>query len=153
VEERIGELLAPIIEELEVDLVKVSLGGGGHQKLLRVVVDAAGGVPFDVLERISRALALQLDAEDMIDGRFRLEVTSPGLDWPLESEADLRRHQGERLKVSFTDGSTMIGENLGPCEGGVLLGMKRGAEKVIDLQDVARIVREVDWKRSGGGKS
>jgi len=33
-------------------------------------------------------LALQLDAEDLIKSAFRLEVTSPGLDWPLQSEAD-----------------------------------------------------------------
>jgi len=152
VEGRIADLLAPIAAELGVDILKVSVGGGHHQQLLRVVVDATGGVPFDSIERISRALSLQMDAEDLIQGRYRLEVTSPGLDWPLESEADFRRHKGEMLKVTFTDGSTLTGENFGPDEGGLRLGLEKGGEKLIVLGDVARIVRSIDWKRANSTK-
>jgi len=152
VEGRIAELLAPIAEELGVDVLKVSLGGGHHQQLLRVVVDASGGVPFELIARISRALSLQLDAEDLIIGRYNLEVTSPGLDWPLESEADFKRHQGEMLKVLFADGSKLVGENLGLDEGDLRLGLEKGGEKLIVLSEVARIVRTIDWKRANGSK-
>ena len=147
-EERIAELLAPIAEELGLDVLKVSLGGGHHQQLLKVVVDAPGGVPFELLTRASRGLSLQLDAADLITGRYRLEVTSPGLDWPLTTEADFRRHQGELLKVLFADGSALTGENLGPCEGGVRLGLENGSERDVTLAEVARIVRSIDWKRA-----
>jgi ribosome maturation factor RimP len=153
VEAQIAELLAPIAEELGLDVLKVSLGGGHHQQLLRVVVDAAGGVPFELLTRASRALSLQLDAADLIQGRYRLEVTSPGLDWPLTTEADFRRHEGELLKVVFADGTTLIGGNLGACEGGVRLGLEDGSERAVALGEVARIVRSIDWKRAAhGGK-
>jgi len=152
VEGRIAELLAPIAEELGVDVLKVSLGGGHHQQMLRVVVDAAGGVPFDSIERISRALSLQLDAEDLIPKRYRLEVTSPGLDWPLESETDFRRHQGEMLKVLFTDGSTLVGENLGLDENGLRLRLEKGGEKLVVPGEVTRIVRTIDWKRTNSSK-
>ncbi len=151
-EGRIAELLAPIAEELGVDVLKVSLGGGHHQQMLRVVVDAAGGVPFDSIERISRALSLQLDAEDLIPKRYRLEVTSPGLDWPLESETDFRRHQGEMLKVLFTDGSTLVGENLGLDENGLRLRLEKGGEKLVVPGEVTRIVRTIDWKRTNSSK-
>ena len=150
-EGRIAELLAPITDELGLEILKVSLGGGHHQQLLKVVVDKAGGVPFDLLTRVSRGLSLQLDAEDLIEGRYRLEVTSPGLDWPLSTEADFRRHQGEMLKVTFLDGSTLSGESLGPVEGGVRLGMDDGSEKQVTMDEVARIVRTIDWKKAGGG--
>lgn len=150
-EGRIEELLAPIADELGLDVLKVSLGGGHHQQLLKVVVDKSGGVPFELLERISRGLSLQLDAEDLIQGRYRLEVTSPGLDWPLHSEADFLRHQGELLKVTFIDGSALEGENLGPCEEGVLLGLADGSEKAVSLGETAKIVRIVDWKRAAHG--
>lgn len=149
-EGRIAELLMPITEELGLEILKVSLGGGHHQQLLRVVVDKSGGVPFDLLTRVSRGLSLQLDAEDLIDGRYRLEVTSPGLDWPLATGADFRRHEGEMLKVLFADGSTLTGENLGPIEGGVRLGLEGGAEKEIDMNEVVRVVRAIDWKRANG---
>jgi len=153
VEGRIAELVAPIAEELGLEVLKVSLSGSHQHRLLKVVVDAADGVPFDSIARISRGLSLQLDAEDLIDGRYRLEVTSPGLDWPLTTEADFRRHEGELLKVSFTDGTTLSGENLGPCENGVRIALEKGGERLVDMGEVARIVRTVDWKRvTGGGK-
>ena len=152
-EGRIAELLAPIAEELGLDVLKVSLGGSHQHRLLKVVVDKAGGVPFDSITRISRGLSLQLDAEDLIEGHYRLEVTSPGLDGPLTTEADFLRHAGELLKVSFIDGSTLTGENLGPCEHGVRLGLEKGGEKLVDLGEVVRIVRTVNWKRiNEGGK-
>jgi ribosome maturation factor RimP len=154
VEDRIAELLAPIAEELGLDVLKISLGGSHQHRLLKVVVDRAGGVPFDSITRISRGLSLQLDAEDLIDGRYRLEVTSPGLDWPLASEADFLRHAGELLKVSFIDGTTLSGENLGPCEHGVRIGLEKGGERIVSLDEVVRIVRTVDWKRiNEGGKT
>jgi len=151
VEDRIVKLLTPIVEEVEVDILKVSLGGG-RQPLLKVVLDAAGGVPFDVLERISRALSLQLDAEDLIASCYRLEVTSPGFDWPLSSAADFRRHRGDRLKVLFAEAPTLIGENLGPCDNGVRLLLDDGNEKNIDMDSVLKIVRVVDWKRASDRK-
>jgi len=152
VESRITELLTPITDELGLEILKITLGGGNHQQLLKVVVDKAGGVPFDLLTRVSRGLALQLDAEDLIANRYRLEVTSPGLDWPLTSEADFIRHQGERLKVSFIDGSTVSGENLGPVEGGVNIALDDGSERNIPMHEVAKIVRSIDWKRINSEK-
>jgi ribosome maturation factor RimP len=152
VEGRIAELLAPIAEELGVDVLKVSLGGSHGHQLLRVVVDRAGGVPFESIARISRALSLQLDAEDLIAGKYNLEVTSPGLDWPLESEADFKRHKGEMLKVLFTDGSKLVGENIGLDEGGLRLRLDKGGEKLVVLSEVARVVRTIDWKRANGSK-
>jgi len=151
----IESLLQPITDELGVDILKVSLGSGGHSQLLRVVVDRTGGIDSDGLERISRGLALQLDAEDMIHGAFRLEVTSPGLDWPLQSEVDFRRYQNEWVNVQFIDGTSQEGRNLGPAESenGVhftllIEARKRrdNREAVINMAEVSKVVRAINWK-------
>jgi len=151
-EDRILDMLMPIAREMGVDVLKVSLGGGDHQQLLRVIVDQAGGVPFDRVERISRALSLQLDAEDIIRGRYRLEVSSPGLNWPLTSEADFNRHTGEMLQVCFEDGSNLTGENLGPCESGVRIRDADGNEHEIIAHEAVKIVRIVEWTRANARK-
>lgn len=151
-EDRIRALLAPIARDIGVDVLKVSLGGGRHQQLLRVVVDRTGGVPFDSLERVSRALSLQMDAEDLIAGRYKLEVSSPGLDWPLESKSDFRRHTGEMLKACFTDGTSLTGENLGPCGDGVRIRDAAGGEHELSMDTMAKIVRVVDWNRGAARK-
>jgi len=151
-EDRIRALLVPVARDIGVDVLKVSLGGGRRQQLLRVVVDRAGGVPFDSLERVSRALSLQMDAGDLIAGRYKLEVSSPGLDWPLESESDFRRHAGEMLKACLTDGTSLTGENLGPCGGGVRIRDAAGGEHELSMDMVTKIVRVVDWRRGPGRK-
>jgi len=151
----IESLLQPITDELDVDILKISIGSGGHSQLVRVIVDCKGGIDSDRLERVSRALALQLDAEDLIKGAFRLEVTSPGLDWPLQGAADFDRYQGEWVKVSFADGSSQEGRNLGfmeaegrACFGLLVSGCKPGHETeiVVDLADVHKVVRAINWK-------
>jgi len=151
----IESLLQPITDELGVDILKVSIGGGGRSQLLRVVVDRAGGIDSDALERISRGLALQLDAEDLIESAFRLEVTSPGLDWPLQNMADFERYRNDWVKVLRMDGTSQEGRNLGPAEseGGLCFtllveGKKAGFTKeiMIGMEEVSKVVRAINWK-------
>jgi len=146
IEARIRSLVEPIAEELGLEVLKVSLGGGRHSQLLRIIVDRAGGVDSDDLERISRGLSLQMDAADVIAGRYRLEVTSPGLDWPLQEEADFRRYQGEWIRVSFADGRSLEGTNLGPVDGGFRLADAGGGEQTVSMNEVNKVVRAVNWK-------
>jgi len=162
-ESEIELLLQPIADELGVDVLKVTLGGGGRSQVLRVVVDQSGGIGADSLARISRGLALQLDAEDLIKGVYRLEVTSPGLDWPLETEADFKRYQDEWIKVSLLEGTSWEGRNLGPVErsdddsaevnsAGVCFRLliearkaKDNREEVISMAEVQKVVRAINW--------
>lgn len=153
-EELIRSLLEPITEELDVDILKISLGNAGKNQLLRVIIDRAGGVDSDVLERVSRGLALQMDAEDLIAGAYRLEVTSPGLDWPFETTADFVRYRGEWVKIYYNDGREIEGRNLGPVEEGVSFelsveGQKRPADnrkEVVSLDEVTKVIRAINWK-------
>jgi len=117
-----------------------------------VVVDRGGGVDADALASISRGLSLQLDAEDLIAGRYRLEITSPGLDWPLESAADFRRYEGEWLLVLFTDGSKLEGWSRGAEDDGFCLEDDAGVQHHIVLAETARVQRAINWKAMGKGK-
>ncbi len=159
-ESEIESLLRPITDELGLDILRVSLGGGGRSQMLKVIVDQAGGVGADALARVSRGLALQMDAEDLIKGAYRLEVTSPGLDWPLQSEADFTRHQGEWLKVSFLEGTSWEGRNMGPVKASdendndndvrftLLIEAKKARDnrqEVISMREVQKVVRAINW--------
>ncbi len=157
IETRIRALLAPIVEEMEAEVLRVSLGGGGGSQLLRVLVDRRGGLGVDELERISRALSLQLDAEDPIAGSYRLEVSSPGLDWPLERLADFRRYAGALLRVELPDGRHAEGrlqqarEENGEVvftimEEGGRGKARQGREREFRLDETARVTRAIDWR-------
>jgi len=154
IESIIKTLAEPIVDELEIDFMGVVLGGGKETKLVRVVVDKKGGVGVEALRRLSKGLSLQLDAEDLIPGKYNLEISSPGFDWPLTTAKDFARYEGDWLRISFEDGRPVLeGENLGlNADGDLRVGGKKG-EYIINLEETSKIIRTVNWgKVSGEGK-
>ncbi len=154
IESIIKTLAQPIVDELEVDLMGVIVAGGKDARLVRVVIDKKGGVGVETLRRLSRALSLQLDAEDLIAGKYHLEISSPGFDWPLTTAKDFARYEGDWLKITFTDGRPVIeGENLGLNAEGDLRVADDAGEQVICLADTSKVIRTVNWNKvSGMGK-
>ncbi len=151
IETIIKKLAEPITDELEVDLMGILVAGDKGAKRVRVVVDKKGGVSVDVLRSLSKGLSLQLDAEDLIAGKYHLEISSPGLDWPLTTSQDFMRYEGDWLKVSFTDGRPVLeGENLGLDSAGCLrIGTKHG-EQMVDLKQTQKIIRTINWEKVAG---
>jgi ribosome maturation factor RimP len=151
IETIIKELAEPIVDELGIDFMGVVLSGGKDNRMVRVVVDGKEGVCVEALRRLSKGLSLQLDAEDMIPGKYHLEISSPGLDWPLTTAKDFKRYEGEWLKITFEDGRPVIeGENFGlDEEGNLSVGGKRGQKQVI-LSETSRVIRTVNWTKVSG---
>lgn len=96
---RIRDLVEPTCDRLQVQLVAVELTGDGRDIVLRLAIDKPGGVSISDCTRLSRALAPEFDVEDPIDGPWRLEVSSPGFERPVERPQDFRRFAGFRAKV------------------------------------------------------
>ena len=97
VDDRVRDLVAPLVADAGVELYDVDFNGG----VLRVLVDATDGVEVGVLQRLSRAVGHALDDADPIPGRYTLEVSSPGLERPLRTEAHYRSALGEQVKVKL----------------------------------------------------
>lgn len=91
---RVAELARPLAERRGVDLVEVEVKGGGGRRLVRVIVDRKGGVELADCQELSRELSEALDVEDPVEGRYALEVTSPGVDYPLRDPAAFDRVEG-----------------------------------------------------------
>ena len=82
--QRIRKLLEPAVEMEGCDLVGLEFGFERGQLVLRLFVDKAGGVQVGDCARVSRACSPELDVDDPIEGKYRLEVSSPGIDRPIE---------------------------------------------------------------------
>ncbi len=98
--DRVRELVAPLAEAVSVDLYDVEHHGG----VVRVLVDADGGIALDVIARLSRLISRALDAHDPIPGRYTLEVSSPGLERPLRTPDHFRRAAGSAVRVKTLAG-------------------------------------------------
>jgi ribosome maturation factor RimP len=120
-EERISAMVAPSLEAMGYDLVRVLLQG--RQNLtLQVMAERRDLQPMTVDDcaDISRSLSALLDVEDPIAGGYTLEVSSPGIDRPLTRPQDYERFAGFEAKVETNQ----------PVE-----GRKRFRGKVLGLDD------------------
>ena len=105
------------------ELVDVELKRAGGGQSVRLSVDKLGGIGLDELQSVSEEVSAILDAEDPIAGAYTLEVSSPGLDRPLKSEADYHRFAGRLARVSSyepIDGRRHWTGRIVSCEDGVV---------------------------------
>jgi ribosome maturation factor RimP len=101
--------------------LEIKRQGGGH--LVRLFVDREGGIGLADLQSVSEEVSALLDAEDPIPTAYTLEVSSPGLDRPLKTEADYRRFLGRLVRISsyeLVDGRRHWTGRLASVEGGVV---------------------------------
>jgi len=98
--ERIRELAEGVARSEGVELVTVEWAGSPRQGVLRLIIDRAeGGVGHRDCQAVSEQVGVLLDVEDLVPGRYVLEVASPGLDRRLYKPADYERFRGRRVQV------------------------------------------------------
>ncbi|MGC4895771.1 ribosome maturation factor RimP [Micromonospora sp. DT31] len=102
---RLREVIDPVVAAAGYDLEDLSVSRAGRRHVVRVVVDADGGINLDAVADISRAVSAALDAAeeaggDIVAGEYQLEVSSPGVDRPLTLPRHWRRNAGRLVKVT-----------------------------------------------------
>ena len=102
---RLSKLVEPIVLKFGLDLVDIELKGSKNNLVAQIFVDAEGGVLLDDCARLSQAISDELDTHDPIPGKFRLEVSSPGIDRPLRTSRDFQRNRGRSLTLQYKDGN------------------------------------------------
>jgi ribosome maturation factor RimP len=94
---QVDELLRPIAARMGLETVDVQIHGEAERTVLRVVMDRPeGGITVEECARVSEQLSRRLDLYDLCPHAYTLEVSSPGLDRPLRSDAEFRRFAGRR---------------------------------------------------------
>ncbi len=101
--EALRRIIEPVVESLGYELVHVELTGMGNEQILRVYIDAPGGILVDDCATVSRQLSLVMDVEDPLSSTYFLEVSSPGLDRPLVTRAHFERFIGHRVQIVMQD--------------------------------------------------
>jgi len=98
--EKFSNLLQPLINDLSYECVGCEFVPQQGNSLLRIYIDVPDGhVTVDDCEKVSREVSAFLDVEDTIPGRYRLEVSSPGFDRPLFTQAHFERFVGSPVSV------------------------------------------------------
>ena len=137
----IARLIEPAVKELGFDLVRVAMIGGTSDPTLQVMAERPDTrqLNLDDCQAISRRLSELLDAEeaagrDPIEGGYRLEVSSPGIDRPLTRIADYRDWTGHEARLKLAEalqGAKQVSGVIEGIEGNVVsIATPKGVHEV-----------------------
>ncbi|SFU02745.1 ribosome maturation factor RimP [Algoriphagus locisalis] len=110
-------------------VVEVKLSERSGKTLLNILLDADEGVTIQACAKLSRAVSEELEAKEMMPEAYILEVSSPGLDFPLSSRRQFQKNINRELLVSLTSGEEVLGKLLEVSEAGIKLLVKKKKEK------------------------
>lgn len=142
--EELRRLIEPVVEDCELELVDVELRRGRPPFALRVIVDTPAGdgrVSIDRCVQVSRELSPRLDLAEPIEGRYTLEVSSPGFDRVLAREKDFAGACGREVKLELRrplEGRKRFRGRLHAFANGVLTLEVDGETVALPFADVAR---------------
>jgi len=101
---QVVSVVEPVVSGLGYSLVGAEFGQAENGQTLRVYIDKPEGIVMEDCAKVSRQLNAVLDVEEPIKSAYLLEVSSPGVDRPLFTEAQFAEQIGEQVKVRMTDG-------------------------------------------------
>ncbi|VEF48372.1 RNA-binding protein [Bacillus freudenreichii] len=99
VTDKVEELAAPILEEMQLELVDIEYVKEGKNWFLRLFIDKENGVDIEECGIVSEQLGEKLDELDPIPHNYFLEVSSPGAERPLKKADDIRKAIGKQVNV------------------------------------------------------
>jgi ribosome maturation factor RimP len=165
VKARVRTVIEPVVATAGYDLEDVGLSRAGRRHVLRVLVDADGGIGLDDIAVVSREISAALDAAEetggeLLAGEYQLEVGSPGVDRPLTEPRHWRRNVHRLVAVNGVTGRVLRTDDdgidldvdgktktipyaeLGP--GRVQIEFKRLDEAEFDDDELAELDDELD---------
>jgi ribosome maturation factor RimP len=117
---------------------------------ITVIADGDTALDLDAIAVLSRSASTLLDAVKSIQGRYVLEVSSPGVDRPLTSEKHFRRARGRKVELALADGTQVIGR-VGAVSGSTLTLVVRDdrdrdwAVRAVPLDQIMKAVVQVEF--------
>ncbi|MGE5292919.1 MAG: ribosome maturation factor RimP [Micromonosporaceae bacterium] len=158
----VERLAEPVARAAGMELESVDVTRAGRRRLLRVVVDADGGVGLDAMALVSQELSTKLDASGIMgETPYTLEVTSPGVDRPLTQPRHWRRAVGRLVSVPVARGagngspapaSTVLGRVTAAGDDGIVLDVE-GRRREIGFGDLGPGKVQVEFRRDDMGES
>jgi ribosome maturation factor RimP len=154
------ESLNDIVAQQGADLEDVEISMAGRRALIRVIVDADGGIDLDAIAAISQAVSVALDDPDgagqllasLGSHPYTLEVTSPGTQRPLTLPRHWRRNVSRLVDITLAepsrdgDGSVIVGRITGVDDTHVHLDVE-GEPADIPLSAIAHATVQIEFRR------
>ncbi len=156
--EEINALLEPYLENDKFFVVSLTAKPVRSVYHISILLDSDEGITIEQCASISRRLANDIEAKEIFQTAYNIEVSSPGLDQPLVLPRQFVKNIGRNLKVQLSDGQVLEGRLTAVNEQELSLELpkpkkkpKRGEEepelnKTIPLRDVTKAFVQISFK-------
>ncbi len=135
-EAEIAAIVEPALEDLGFRLVRVQVSGRDGKTVQIMAERPDGTMTIDDCELISQQVSPLLDVHNVVEGSYRLEISSPGIDRPLVRPSDFEAWSGNEVKIELKE---MVGGR--KRYRGTLEGFEDGEVRVeVELDQVGRTV-------------
>jgi len=148
--ERIRELAEEVIAGTGYFLVDVEVRGHKGTRVVEVYVDAEKDLGLDDLAVVSRELGFLLDVEDVVDGSYKLEVSTPGIKRPITMPPQFVKNVGRMLRVRYQledeeDEQNVVAELENADDEGIDLEMPDGERRRVPYDAIHQARIELPW--------
>ena len=147
---RVREIAQRVGDSEGLEIVEVELAGSGNSRLLRIYIDKPTGVTHGDCETVSQQVGTILDVEDaMPGGSYTLEVSSPGVERPLNRAEDFERFLGKKAKIVLREpwerSRYWEGVLAGVSDGVVTLEPSPGKRVSFELERIQKAHLKFEW--------
>jgi ribosome maturation factor RimP len=125
---QIEEIIVPILVQSDAFLIDISVRKSNAELLIEIFIDNDSGITTDRCAEISKQIGKEIDAKNIIEKRYHLVVSSPGIDRPLKLPRQYRRNIGRTMHIKHRLENSVIQSH------GILIESDTGAI-VLRLED------------------
>ena len=145
----VTELVSPVAEEMGIILWDVEFVKEGSKRILRITIDSEDGIDINLCEKFHRTIDPMLDEADPIEESYYLEVTSPGIEREIKTDAHIEMCQGEKVEIKLyapkNGAKSFEGTLMGLDGEGRVVIESNGAQVVLDRNEIAKMHTVFDF--------
>ncbi len=139
------ETLKSLIKECGVELYDTELVTENGRKIYRIYITSKNGVSIKECEDVTKVVSPILDTNPPIEGRYTLEVSSPGIERKLKSLDNFSSSIGELVKIKTFEGEKIKGKLLKVEDEKILIRDESGELKEVDYSDIEKARTYYKW--------
>lgn len=150
IENGVTEMLTPLLNIEGYELVAVETSGGKRNQTLRLLIHKPGGLSISDCQNVNKVVLPILEVNQIMSKYKHLEIASPGIDRPLNTEADFQRNKGRTVKVdtytSDKQHNDVIGKVIDIKDGILILQQVSGETVHIEFSQILEGHIQLDWQ-------
>jgi len=148
VDQRVHRIVEDVLVGTPLYVVEIVVRGVKGSRVVEVYVESDDALGVDTLAKVNREVGFLLETEEVIEGRYTLNVSSPGVDRPLRLPRQYKKNIGRTLKVKYMNEEKRLnvqGELINTAEEFIELNVKGGTLQRISMDDIVESKIVLPW--------